>query len=285
MEGTSREGGPAKTSSARGVARILPNMSERGAVQKRELDRAVAGQKSAEDRLRASQENRHDLLRKSLAMQAEVRRMARRIILAQEEERKRISRELHDVIGPTLTGINLRLAALKFPTTDPVKLMKNITEAQRLVTKSLETVNRFARDLRPALLDDLGLVPALHAFLKSFMRETGIRARLIAPRSIEGLGNQKKTTLYRVVLEALSNVDRHANASQVRVEIQNCEGPLVLEVADDGEGFNPTRPSADSRKRLGLVGMMERVEMLGGAWSLTSSPGKGTTIRVMFPRT
>lgn len=218
-------------------------------------------------------------------MQAEVRRMARRIILTQEEERKRISRELHDVIGPTLTGINLKLAALKLHATDPAMLEKNITEAQRLVTKSLETVNQFARDLRPALLDDLGLVPALHAFLKGFMRETGIRAQLIAPRSIEGLGNHNKTTLYRVVLEALSNVDRHANASRVRVEIQNCEGPLVLEVGDDGEGFNPQNPAVDHRKRLGLVGMRERVEMLGGAWSLTSSPGQGTTIRVTLPRT
>lgn len=255
-----------------------------GDTQKRKLKRAVAGQRAAEDCLRTSEGTRLDLLRKSLEMQAELRRMARRIIFAQEEERKRISRELHDVIGPTLTGINLRLATLKLQTSDPAKLEKKITEAQRLVTKSLETVNRFARDLRPALLDDLGLIPALHAFLKGFMRETGIRAELIAPRSIERVGNHKKTAFYRVVLEALSNVDHHANASQVRVEIQNCDGALVLEVVDDGEGFNPKKPAEDSRKRLGLVGMRERVEMLGGGWSLTSMPGEGTTIRVTFPR-
>ncbi len=260
-------------------------MSERGVVLKRELRKAVAGQKAAEDCLRTSQGIHHDLLRKSLAMQAEVRRMARRIILAQEEERKRISRELHDVIGPTLTGINLRLAALKLQSTDPEKLEKHITDAQKLVTESLETVNRFARDLRPALLDDLGLVPALHAFLKGFMRETGIRSQLVAPRSIERVGSHFKTALYRVVLEALANVDRHANASQVRVDLQNSEGGLVLEVVDDGEGFHPKKPAADNRKRLGLVGMRERVEMLGGAWSLTSRPGQGTTIRVTFPRT
>src|SRR5208337_553627 len=152
------------------------------------------------------------------------------------------SRELNDVIAQTLTGINVRLAGLKKEATSDTRgLARSIARTQRLVQESVDVVHRFARKLRPTVLDDLGLIPALHAFMKNFRAETGIRVSLSAFAAVEQLDGDKRTVLYRVAQEALTNVARHAQASQVEVKLQKQEGAVYMTITDDGKGFDPER--------------------------------------------
>jgi len=132
-------------------------------------------------------------------MQEQLRLLSRQLLLAQEEERKKISRELHDVIAQTLTGINMRLGVLKEKASGNTRgLERSIARTQRLVEHSVNIIHRFARELRPAVLDDLGLIPALHTLMKHFREETGIRVNLSAFAAIEQVDGDKRTVLYRV---------------------------------------------------------------------------------------
>ncbi|MFN0080411.1 MAG: sensor histidine kinase [Prosthecobacter sp.] len=248
-----------------------------------ELKQEIAQRTAVEESLRISQQTSSKLLKKSLQMQEELRHLSRQLLSVQEEERKRISRELHDVIAQTLTGINVRLAALKTESTVSSKeLQKKIASTQRLVEKSVDIVHRFARELRPSVLDDLGLIPALESFMKGFMKDTGVRASLTAFAGVELVDNTARTVLYRIAQEALTNVARHAKASQVAVSIQDQDGGICMEITDNGQGFEvdgTSKPKKQSN-RLGLLGMRERVEMIGGTFCIESAPGKGTTVRV-----
>jgi signal transduction histidine kinase len=250
-----------------------------------ELSLEITQRKAAEAALQKSERHYSELLEKSERLQEQLRRLSRQILSAQEEERKEISRELHDVIAQTLTGINVRLAALKKEAALTTKgLDRNITRTQRLVEKSVNIVHQFARELRPAVLDDLGLVPALHSFMKGFTTRTGVRTHLTAYAEVEQLDAAKRTVLYRIAQESLTNVARHAKASQADVSIQKLPGGIGMNVKDDGKSFqvDGVLPGKGS-KRLGLLGMRERVEMIGGTFCVESAPGQGTTVRVEIP--
>jgi signal transduction histidine kinase len=152
------------------------------------------------------------------------------------------------------------------------------------VEKSVDIVHRFARELRPAVLDDLGLIPALHSFMKGFAARTGLLSHLKAYAGVEDLDGTKRTVLYRVAQEALTNVARHAKASRVEVNIQKQNSGACMEIKDDGRSFEVERGMrARGNKRLGLLGMRERVEMIGGTFCVKSAPGQGTTVRVEIP--
>jgi len=245
----------------------------------------IVRRQTVEESLKRSEEHTRKLLDQSQHMQEQLRRLSRQILSAQEEERKQISRELHDVIAQTLTGINVRLAALKKEAAiNTNTLDRNIARTQRLVEKSVEVVHQFARELRPAVLDDLGLIPALHSFMKSFTARTGVRTHLTAFAEVEKLDIARRTVLYRVAQEALTNVARHAKASRAEVSIQKLDGAARMEIKDDGKSFQVERILHDNgNKRLGLLGMRERVEMVGGAFAVESAPGQGTTVRVEMP--
>jgi PAS domain S-box-containing protein len=246
------------------------------------LNQEIARRQAVEEALHVTEQAQSLLLKQSVHQQEQLRGMSHQILQAQEDERKRISRELHDVIAQTLVGISVHVAALAQGTDGiPRSLQLKIARTHRLVEKSVELVHRFARELRPTVLDDLGLIPALHAHLKSFMEDTGIRVSLKAFAGIEKSPAAVRTVLYRVAQEALVNVARHANASQVEVSIQNLKGTICLEITDNGEGFEFAATSgAKSSTRLGLLGMKERVEMVGGTFTVVSAPGHPTTIRV-----
>jgi signal transduction histidine kinase len=218
-------------------------------------------------------------------MQEELRLLSRQLLSAQEEERKMISRELHDQIAQTLTGINVRLASLKTESTLNNKgLQKKISSTQRLVEKSVDIVHRFARELRPTVLDDLGLIPALHSFMKSFATRTGVRTSLTAFAAVEQLATAKRTVLFRVAQEALTNVARHAHASRVEVSIQKLSDCICMRIKDDGKSFQVQRVLlAQGSKHLGLLGMRERLEMVGGRFDVESVAGTGTTIQAQIP--
>lgn len=249
------------------------------------LKREIVQRKAVEESLRASEQTSRDLLTKSRQMQEELRQLSRQLLSVQEEERRKISRELHDVIGQTLTGINVRLAALKAESTAGNKdLQQKIASTQRLVEISVNTVHRFARELRPAVLDDLGLIPALQSFMEEFTTETGVRASLKAFASIEAVDGAKRTALYRVAQEALTNVARHAAATRVELSIEDLNGIIRMEIKDDGKGFEKDGHShAKKTTRLGLLGMRERVEMVGGTFCVDSAPGHSTIVRVEIP--
>ncbi len=255
------------------------------AAANRRLNREIVQRRLAEESLKKSERHYGQLLGESRRMQEQLRHLARQILLTQEEERKQISRELHDEIAQTLAGINVYLAALKAEATGSVNgLGRNIARTQRLVEKSVNIVHRFARELRPTVLDDMGLIPALHSFMKGFAKRTHIKIHFTAFAGVEQMNNTKRTVLYRVAQAALNNVSQHAHASRVKVSLQKFPGAVRMEINDDGKSFQVERVLLAKRnKRLGLVGMRERVEMVGGSFSVESAPGKGTTVRAQIP--
>ncbi len=250
------------------------------------LKQEIVRRQITEKALKKSEQNQSRLLAQSEAMQQQLRQLSHQILHAQEEERRRVSRELHDVISQTLASINIRLSALKESTaSDTKELHLNIARTQQSVLQSVEIVHRFARELRPTVLDDLGLIPALHAFMTNFKKETGIHVRLSPLVNMEKLSPDALTVLYRVTQEALLNVARHSHASRVEVSLKKTGDFICLKIKDNGKGFSPRKLlHSKSRQRLGLLGMKERLEMLAGKFSLESSPGKGTTILAEIPR-
>ncbi len=255
----------------------------------RELKAEIVRRQALEESLKKSEQHQTRLLEESRVQQDQLRHLSRQVLQAQEEERRRISRELHDVIAQTLTGINVQLAALaRESSLNPKSFDRNIARTQRLVEKSVETVHQFARELRPAVLDDLGLIPALHSFMKNFTTQTGVRTHLTAFAAVEQLDMPRRTVLFRVAQEAFSNVARHAQASRVEVIIRRLPDGISMKIKDDGKSF-PVENTlhAKGNKRLGLLGMRERLEMVGGALNIESSPGTGTTVeaRISFNQT
>jgi PAS domain S-box-containing protein len=255
------------------------------AASNEELVVEIAQRKAVEAALKKSEHHYSQLLEKSDLMQEQLRQLSHQILLAQEDERKRISRELHDVIAQTLTGINVRLGALKRGSALSTRhLDRDIARTQRLVVKSVNIVHEFARELRPAVLDDLGLIPALHSFVKLFSRRTRLHVHLTAFADVEQLDAARRTVLYRVAQEALTNVSRHAHASRAEVRIEKLPDSICMKIHDNGKSFHVERIlNSKGRQRLGLLGMRERVEMVGGSFGVESAPGKGTTIEVKFP--
>jgi two-component system, NarL family, sensor histidine kinase DegS len=255
------------------------------AAANRQLKQEIVRRRAGEEAVKKSRQHYRRLLEQSRHQQEQLRHLARQILSALEEERKEISRELHDEIAQTLTGINVHLASLtKEATVNTEGLKQTISRTQRLVESSVNIVHRFARELRPTLLDDLGLIPALHSFMKDFTKRTGIHIRFTAVSGVEQLNSPKRTVLYRVAQSALTNVAQHAHASQVKVRIRKLPDGIRMEIHDNGKSFEVERVLfAKRHKRLGLLGMRERVEMVGGSFGVRSAPGKGTTIRAQIP--
>jgi PAS domain S-box-containing protein len=282
---------------AHGVACFFHDITERKqaeAAQRRvatliaaneSANREIAHRHAVEKTLRESELAQRELLAESRALHVQLRQLARQALLAQEKERKTISRQLHDEIAQVLAGITVQLATLTGADAIPSGVLRQrISRAQRLVGKSIDVVHRFARELRPAMLDDLGLIPALRAYIRDLPGRKGLRIQFTAFAGIEALDNTRRTMLYRVAQEALINVIRHARARLVTVRIRSIAGIVSLVVQDDGKSFPVDRMLAsNTHKRLGLLGMRERVELVGGRFSVTSTPGHGTTVRAEIP--
>ena len=220
----------------------------------------------------------------SEALRKKLAQLTHQILTAQEEERKKISRELHDEVVQTLVGLNVELSGLVHGNSPGVRQMKDkIARTQRLVESSVDAVHRFARELRPAVLDDLGLIPALQAFCEDLAKRKKLKIHFKAFRGVEQLASDRRTVLFRVSQEALTNVARHARATKVKLTISSAPGAVRLEIADNGKSFSVRKTRLARTKRLGLVGMQERVAMVGGTFAIDSTPGRGTTVRVEIP--
>jgi rsbT co-antagonist protein RsbR len=211
---------------------------------------------------------------------------AMRILNVQEEERKRISRELHDEVGKALTAINMNLAVLQRDGAAEAAalLSKKIADIGNLLVGAMVTVHGFARELRPTMLDELGLVPALRSYLKEYTHRAGLPVHFRSGIDGEPLSAEQKTVLFRVVQESLTNVAKHAQAGRVDVTLRAVNGGIRMRIKDDGHGFNVDRQHFDKGgKRLGLLGMQERVRLVNGRFAVTSSLGAGTTVQVEIP--
>ena len=255
------------------------------AASNQQLKQEIAQRKSAQESLRKSEQHYGQLLQQSRHMQEQLRLLSRQLLSAQEEERKKISRELHDVIAQTLASVNVQLATLKNKASLNTRgLERSIDRTQRLVVHSVNIIHQFARELRPTVLDDLGLIPALHSLLKDFRKQTGIRIRLSAFAGIKHVNSEKRTVLYRVAQEAFTNIARHAQASQAEMKLQRLDGAVCMTIKDNGKGFQAEHLlHSTKRKRLGLLGMRERLEMVGGKFTISSTPGRGTTVLAEVP--
>jgi signal transduction histidine kinase/ligand-binding sensor domain-containing protein len=212
-----------------------------------------------------------------------LRYLTRRLEAAKEEERRVIARELHDEMGPTLTAviINLQLLAR-----DPDTETRNakIADAVELVDRMIQKVRDISLDLRPPLLDELGLLPALRGYLETQGKRAELDIEVSGESSVSGLSPEVEITAFRVAQEAVTNVLRHAEATRATVDVREDRGDLELVVRDNGRGFDvgDTMGGATGTS-LGLLGMQERVRMLGGEIQIDSTPGAGTLVRVRMP--
>jgi two-component system sensor histidine kinase DegS len=250
-----------------------------------ELEAEISQRKRVEVALRQSERHYRRLFNQAQAMQENLRNLSNKILRTQEEERKRISRELHDEVGQYLTAISVTLATLHDDgPTSATGFSKKLANTQRLLQETMETVHRFARDLRPAVLDELGLLPALRSYLNGFADRTGLSVHFRGDAISEKLQDDQKTVLFRIAQESLTNVSKHAHARRVDVAVRKFKDGVCMEVADDGRSFkNDSITAAKNKRRLGLLGMHERVRLINGRFNVRARPGKGTTIRVVIP--
>ena len=205
-------------------------------------------------------------------------------------------KETRGVVGLASTGptagcrisppaINVHLALLKMEAAGNTQgLKKKISNAQRLLQKSVKIVHRFARELRPTLLDDIGIIPAFRVYIKDFTKHTRIPVHFDCVGSVEQVNPARRTALYRVAQEALGNVAQHAQASRVTMNLRKVRNAVRMTIKDNGKSFQVERVILGHKNRsLGLLGMRERIEMVGGNFKIDSVRGKGTTVQARVP--
>lgn len=211
----------------------------------------------------------------------ELRQLSHRLVLSQEEERRTLSRELHDQVGQLLTALRMELGNLsELAQSDPEAFLSHLEDAKKLAAETLRTVRHLATGLRPSLLDDLGLGAALRWQMREFSRRTGLSAQVEFQGDIEGIGEKERTFLFRIVQEAMTNCARHAEANSVQVRLVRDADRTALEVCDDGKGFDAAAPN---REGIGLIGIEERVRELHGTLKVMSGTGQGTRLLVEIP--
>jgi signal transduction histidine kinase len=216
-------------------------------------------------------------LKETIEARSDLQALSARLVRAQEDERRTLARELHDEVGQSLSAIMMEASSAR-ATTDPRDIEDRVSSIALMAEKTLNVVRDMALLLRPSMLDDFGLVPALNWHAREMSKRTGLNVRVAADEISDDLPDEHKTCIYRVVQEALNNAARHANARNLQVIVKN-EGPrVVFSVRDDGSGF-------DKRfvRGLGMLGMEERVRRLGGELRIDSEMGRGTTISAELP--
>jgi len=214
-----------------------------------------------------------------------LRQLSGGIISAQEEERKRIARELHDEHGQAVSLIKIRLDHLSrnWGKKLPPPVRRELAEINRLLSQNIQDIRRLITALRPSMLDDLGLIPTLRWWLSRFENETGISTDLSLPRKWDRIPDQARTIVYRIIQESLTNTARHSAATRVKVTLKKRNGHLLAEIEDNGIGFRVEKVMSRPSESIGLMGIEERVALLGGKTEIKSQPGKGTRIRVELP--
>ncbi len=206
--------------------------------------------------------------------------LLQRLVSAQEEERTRISRELHDQMGQSLTALLMVIDSMNQSGAENEPSQKRLDKLKILVEELMDQAHLLAWELRPPALDNLGLRAALEQYVKEWSRSTGIRADFASQglTNLEHLDRIIETTLYRIVQEALTNVHRHSGSEIVSVLLERMEGEVTVIIEDNGTGFDVEAVTSGNSERLGLVGMRERIELIGGSLTIESTPEQGTTV-------
>lgn len=216
----------------------------------------------------------------------ELRVLSERAINAQEEERKRIARSLHDDTGQSLSSLIINLERLEnhIPT-DSNELVNRLRSIHQMATESLECLRTLIYDLRPAILDDLGLLSAIRWYARTNLEEAGIQVALKFPDELPTLPQPLTTTLFRITQEGVNNIIRHSQAKNACISLDVQENEVYLRIKDDGHGFDPTRINNEAVyvQHWGLLGIQERIELVGGKMSISSDPAHGTTLLVTVP--
>src|SRR5579872_143007 len=253
------------------LVRTVPLRDDSGAIVKWfGTSTEIEDRKKAEDALQHSLE--------------ELRALASHLQSVREEERRRVAREIHDELGQALTGIMLESASLIRELPKDAKQQSTRAELiMKLADETIQTVRRISTELRPGILDDLGLMAAVEWAAEEFQSRTGTNCRLDLPEDDIVIDRERATALFRILQETLTNVARHANATQVNVRLAKEKGSLLLEVHDNGKGISKEQLSAG--RSLGILGMRERAVLLGGGLAISGAPGQGTTIKVRIQET
>ncbi|HLM55508.1 MAG TPA: CheR family methyltransferase [Pyrinomonadaceae bacterium] len=277
---------PSGVSTPTGFVKIARDLTE----QKRAEEELRRGYDELEDRVRA---RTLELAEANVAMRAEISgrirterervRLLQQIVRAQEDERRRIARDIHDQLGQQMTALRLSLDAIAQECGDREGLCRMLEQTQALAARLDADVDFLAWELRPAGLDDLGLLPAINKFVREWSRHSGIPADFHAS-GMEGerLAPEAESALYRIMQEALNNAMKYSRAARVDVLLERRDGQVVLIVEDDGAGFDPQREASDG-EGIGLIGMRERATLVGGTLEIESAPGEGTAVFARVP--
>jgi signal transduction histidine kinase len=232
------------------------------------LTREIAERRRAEKDLKNSQEN--------------LRALAARLQSVREEEWTRIAREIHDELGQALTGLKMDLTWVANKLTPEQKTLSAKTRSMfDLIDGTIQSVRKISTRLRPEVLDELGLAPAIEWQAKEFQKRSGIRSKVSLPSAEVALDRERSTAAFRVFQELLTNTARHANATRIDITMRVESGTLVLQVDDNGGGIDEAM--IFNSKSLGLLGMRERVLPFGGSIQITGVPGEGTKVKVSIP--
>jgi len=218
------------------------------------------------------------------ASESQLRELSIFLQKVREEDRAHFARELHDELGQNLTAMRIDLNALALALGDADASVRcKLNTIDQMINSTVDATRRICEDLRPGMLDDLGLEAALSSYAKRFASQFGVECDLSMDREDYGLDERLSTAIFRIVQESLTNIARHAHASHAMVSLEDRDDELLLTIADDGCGL--VGGATDERKHFGILGMRERVNMLGGRISIDSAPGRGTHIEVYIPRT
>jgi signal transduction histidine kinase len=260
---------------------VLAERNEELALSNSQLEEEIRVRRRAEDALRENKDHYFQLFQQAHAMERDLRELSAKVLSAQEDERKRISRELHDEVAQALTAVDVAIAMLKKQVRTGKAFERTFAEAEQLLAQSMETVHSFARELRPATLDHFGLHSALRTHAAMFTQRTGIKTNLVAHPKMDRISGPQGDVLFRVAQEALNNVYKHSKATAVEIAFSCDSEVLGMDIADNGCSFCVEeklglRPTG----RLGLLGMKERVRLVDGSFAIESRPGLGTRIRV-----
>lgn len=217
---------------------------------------------------------------------SQLKAVSERAIHAQEEERIRIARSLHDDTAQMISMLIINLERIQeMISPDDSELLRQVNESHQTATLLLEDLRKVIWDLRPSILDDLGLAPAIRWYAQTNLKERGVQVEMKGGIGAMRLPSHLETMLFRILQEAVSNILRHANASKVIINLRPKDEQVVLEIQDNGRGFDVQKATGEAltRKQFGLLGMQERVSLVNGTLKVDSIPGEGTTLRVDVP--
>jgi signal transduction histidine kinase len=275
-----------------GLAEAMENIGDRGLAAKLpetptdEIGRLSTAFNTMADQVRR-REQENTTLSAALEERAEERgKLLERLISAQEEERKRVARELHDELGQSLSSTSLSVELAQRAIKDGEEATgSHLEQAHDLIADATDRMYQLIHGLRPSVLDDLGLVAALRSHAQQVLQPAGIAFDIDASELGQRLPPVVETALFRIHQEALTNILRHAQAERVQLRLVRENGAVTAEIRDDGVGFDPaaSRGEGQSRQSYGLLGMQERAILLGGQVEIESQPGHGTRLQVRIP--